>query len=80
MTTGPEMLIHSSRATIWTNAGILSIGPLGTKSNEILYESHAFPFINIHLKMPSGKWRPFYLGLNVLKQLWIRISAPRDNM
>ena len=54
------------QAIIWTNAGILLIGPLGTNFNEILIKSHTFSFKKIHLKMSSGKWRPFFLGLNVL--------------
>ena len=54
------------QAIIWTNAGILLIGPLGTNFNEMLIEIHAFSFTKIHLKMSSGKWRPFCLGLNVL--------------
>ena len=49
-----------------TNAGILLIGTLGTNFSEILVEIHTFSFKNIHLKMSSGKWRPFCLGLNVL--------------
>ena len=55
------------QAIIWTNAGILLIGTLGTNFNEILIEIHTFSFKNIHLNMSSGKWRPFCLGLNVLK-------------
>ena len=31
------------QAIIWTNAGILSIGPLGTKLSEILIAIHKFP-------------------------------------
>ena len=42
-----------------TNVGILLIGPLGTKFSEKLIEIHAFSFKKIHLKMSSGKWRPF---------------------
>ena len=57
------------QAIIWTNAGILLIGTLGTNFNEILIEIQTFSFKNIHLKMSSGKWRPFYLGLNVLKRM-----------
>ena len=48
------------------NAAILSIGPLGTKFSEIWIEIYAFSFVKMHLKMPSGKWRPSCLGLNVL--------------
>ena len=53
------------QAIIWTSAGILLIGPLGTNFNEIFIEIHTFSFKKIHLKMSSGKWRPFCLGLNV---------------
>ena len=56
------------QAIIWTNVGILLIGPLGTNFSEVLIEIHTFSFKKIHLKMSSGKWRPFCLGLNVLKQ------------
>ena len=54
------------QAIIWTNAGILSIGTLETNFNQILIEIDIFLFNKMHLKMPSGKWRPFCLGLNVL--------------
>ena len=53
------------QAIIWTNAGILLIGPTGTTFSEI--EIHTFSFKEMHLKL-SGKWRPFCLGLNVLTQ------------
>ena len=55
------------QAIIWTNAGILLIGPLGTNFSEILIEIHTFSFKKIDWKMWSGKWRPSCLGLNVLK-------------
>ena len=51
---------------IWTNAGILLIGPLRTNFSEMLIEIRTFSFKKMHLKMSSGKWRPFCLGLNVL--------------
>ena len=54
------------QAIIWTSAGILLIGPLVTNFSEILIEIHTFLFKKMHLKMSSGKWRPFCLGLNVL--------------
>ena len=53
------------QAIIWTNVGILSIGPLGTNFNDILIEIETFWFKKMHLNMPFGKWRPFCLGLNV---------------
>ena len=55
------------RAIIWNNAGILLIGRLGTNFNEILIGIHTFSFKKMHSKMSSVKWRPFCLGLNVLK-------------
>ena len=54
------------QAIIWTNAGILLIGPLGINFNETSIEIHTFSLKKIHLKLSSGKWRPFCLGLNVL--------------
>ena len=54
------------QAIIWTNAGILLIGPLGINFNEILIKIHIFSFRELYLKMLSGNWRPFCLGLNVL--------------
>ena len=57
------------QAIIWTNAGILLIGPLRTNFSEISIEIHTFSFTKMLLKMSSGKWRPFCLGLNVLRVL-----------
>ena len=57
------------QAIIWTNAGILLIGPLGTNFGEILIEILIFSFKKMHLKMSSVKRRPFCLGLNVLKAM-----------
>ena len=54
------------QAIIWTNAGLLSIGHLGTNFSEISREIHTFSFKKMHLKMPSWKCRPFCLCLNVL--------------
>ena len=54
------------QAIIRTNAGILLIGPLGTKFSEILIEIYTFSFKKTHLKISSGKWRPFCFSLNVL--------------
>ena len=53
-------------AIIWTNAGILLIELLGTNFIETLIKSYTFAFRKMHLKMLSGKWRPFCLGLNIL--------------
>ena len=55
------------QAIIWTNAGILLIGPLGTNFIEILIGIQTFSFKKMHLKMSSAKWHPFCLGLNALR-------------
>ena len=61
------------QAIIWTNAGILLIGPLGTNFIEILIGIQTFLFKKMHLKMSSAKWRPFCLGLNVLMKWVVRV-------
>ena len=55
------------QAMIWTIAGILLIGPLGTNFSEILIRIQILSFKKMRLKMSSAKWQPFCLGLNVLK-------------
>ena len=57
------------QAIIWTDVGILLIGPSETDFNEILIKNHSFSFKKIYLKMSSGRWRPFCLGLHVLTLL-----------
>ena len=54
------------QAIICTNGGILLIRTLGTNFSEIESETDTFSSKEMHLKMSSGKWRPFCLGLNVL--------------
>ena len=46
------------QAIIWTNAGILLIGPLGTNFSEILIET--FSYKKMRLKTLSAKWRLFF--------------------
>ena len=62
------------QAIIWTDDGILLIGPLGTNFIEILIAIYKFSFKKMHLKMSSGKWRPSCLGLDVLKR------TPRETL
>ena len=54
------------QAIIWTNAGILLIGPLGTIFNGFFIQIHIFLFQKIHFYMSSGKWLPFCHSLYVL--------------
>ena len=60
------------QAIIWTNAGILLIGPLWTNFSEIWIKIQTLSFKKMHLKMSSAKWRLFRLGLNwSLEQLCV---------
>ena len=60
------LLPDQCQVIIWTNAGILSIGPWGTNFSEIWIEILTFPFKKMHLKDLSEQRRPVCLGLNVL--------------
>ena len=54
------------QAIIWTNAGILLTGPLGTNFSEILIEIYSFSSKKMHFKMSSERGQPFCLSLNIL--------------
>ena len=54
------------QAIIWTNAGILLIGPLGANFIENSIEILTFSFTKRRLKVSSANWRPFFLGPNML--------------
>ena len=59
------------QAITWTNADLLSIGPL-TARNKVQWNLNrilAFSLKKIGLKMSSGKCRPFCFGLNVLSEV-----------
>ena len=45
-----SLLPGGSQAIIWTNAGILLIGPLGTNFSEISIGIQTFSFKEMHLK------------------------------
>ena len=67
------------QAIIWTNTGILLIGPLGTNFSEILIEIQTFSLKKIRLKMSSAKCCSFRLGLNVLTHChWCQHVALRN--
>ena len=59
------LLAGRRQAIIWTNAGLLSNGPLWTYFSENLIKIQQFSLDKMHMKM-SGKWHPSCLGLNVL--------------
>ena len=54
------------QAIIWTNDGLLSIGTLWTNFSENVIKIPTLSFKKMHLKISSGKRRPFCLSLNVL--------------
>ena len=58
------------QAIIWTNAGLLSIGPLRTYFTEILIKIQQISLKKVHLKISYAKWRPSCLGLSLLKVPW----------
>ena len=68
------------QAIIWNNAGILLLESLGTNFSGIVIEIHTFSFKKIHLKMSSGKWRPFCLGLNLLMYAVLPMDEHRNDM
>ena len=62
------------QAIIWTNDGILMTWPLRTNFSEILSKIQIFSFKKMHLKTSSAKWRPFFLGLNVLRYVTMKYT------
>ena len=66
------------QAIIWTNDGVLLIGPLGTNFSEILIKIQTFSLKKIRLKMSSAKCCSFRLGLNVLSKTMLIKAVPRD--
>ena len=76
------LLPERHQAIIWTNAGTLFTGTLGTNFSEILSKIHIFSFKKMNLKMLSVKWQPFCLCLNVLilKLPWFTIKSPTQSI
>ena len=66
---------YRRQAIIWTNAGLLLIGPLGTNISEILIEILTVSFKKMRLKVSSAKRRAFCLGLSVLISMLLIASA-----
>ena len=75
-TIGSDNGLSPSRrqAIIWTNAGILLIGPWGTNFSEISIQILTFSLKKMRLNVSSEKRRPFCLGLNVLRYIIIILS------
>ena len=75
-TIGSDNVLSPDRrqAIIWTNAGILLIGPLWTNFSEFSIKIPTFSFKKMRLKVSSAKWRSFCVGLNVLIDLDIHVG------
>ena len=68
------------QAIIWTNPGILLMGLFWTNFVEILIKIDTFSSKKMHLKISSGKRRPFCLSLNVLSHRYKdQLSRYRDS-
>ena len=57
------------QAIIWTNAGLLSTGPLWTYFSEYLIKIQQFSLKTMHLKVLPARWGPPCLSLNVLNRI-----------
>ena len=67
------------QAIIWTNAGILFIGPLETNFSEISIEILTFSFKEMRLKVSSVKQWPFCVSLHVLTHLDLNEHSITNN-
>ena len=82
MRLGSRQILSKLRrqAIIWTNAGILLIGPIGINFSGILFEIITFSVKKMCLKVSFAKWRPFCLCVNVLSGLHMTLLIHDDIM
>ena len=78
---GSENGLSPSRrqAIMWTNAGLLSIGPLLTYFNEVLIKTQQFSLEKMHLNMSSAKRGLCCLGPNVLTEIQLQAVFTANN-
>ena len=78
---GSENGLSPSRrqAIIWTNAGLLSIGPLLTYFNEVSIKTKQFSLKKMHLNMSSAKRGLCCLGPNVLTEIQLQAVFTANN-
>ena len=76
---GPDNGLPPGRhqAIIWTNAGILSIGHLGTNCSEILIEISIYSFRKMHLKMSYLKLAATLSWLQCVNHIWAVLSSQK---
>ena len=70
---GNDLTPVRSQAITWSNAALLSIGPLGTNFSEILVEILIFSLKEMRFEMSSAKQRLFCSGRDELNNLRIKV-------
>ena len=65
------------QAIIWTNTGLLSIGPFGTNFSEILIKIQNFSLTKIHMKISSAKWLLYRVPGEMRWDIYIYIYISR---
>ena len=83
-----QIMAIRRQAIIWTNVGILLIGPLGTNFTEISIEILTFSFKKMRLKVSPAKQRPFCPGGDELSNdlvphghfVWIKVLSVKMAM
>ena len=63
---GSDNCLSPDQAIIWIDDEIFLRWPLETSFRKNVIEVHTFALMKMHLKMSSGKCRPFCLGFNVV--------------
>ena len=76
MRRGTGSALVRRQTIIWTSAGLLSIGPLGTNFSQILIKTQNFSFGEMHLEVPSAKWRPVCPGGRWVNSLTLSVATP----
>ena len=69
------LALSRRQAIIWTNAGIVLIGPLGTNFSETLTEIGAFSFKKMHFKMSSAKGHHFVMASVLICQRGFTVTS-----
>ena len=75
-----KLTIIASDNGLSSGRWMLLIRLIGTNFNEMLIEILTFSSMKMRLKVSSGKWRPYCLGLNVLMRRRPPIFSRRDTL
>ena len=69
------LALDRRQAITWSNADLLSMGPIWTNLNEIWIEIQNFSFMKMCLKIWAAKWWPFCPGWRWVNPLTCRCTA-----